>query len=120
MKPRTKLFRLLTVSFILGSLAIAPSEVFARRRRGGAFAGVPAGCSNATAQDVANCCAADGRLAHRGGNRGYEGLGMARSPEAAYRNCCYANRTDLVTVDVGYATMRNGSVVCCRRYQSKR
>lgn len=115
MNPRTKLFQLLTVSFLLGSMAIVPSEVFARRRRGGAFAGVPAGCSNKTAQDVANCCAADGRLAHRGGNPGYEGLGMAGSPEAAYRNCCYAN-SGMKTVDVGYAQMKNGQWVCCRRY----
>jgi hypothetical protein len=110
-----KSFRLLMVSVAVAALLFAPNEAFARRRRGGAFAGVPSGCSNRTAQDVANCCAADGRLAHRGGNPGYEGLGMASTPEAAYRNCCYAN-SGMKTVDVGYAKMRNGSWVCCRRY----
>lgn len=99
--------------FVLIVCACNVSE--ARRRRGGAFAGVPSGCSNTTAQDVANCCAADGRLAHRGGNPGYEGLGMASTKEAAYRSCCYAT-SGMKTVDVGYAKMRNGSWVCCRRY----
>lgn len=103
-------------SFLVFFLIVAACNVAeARRRRGGAFAGVPAGCSNTTAQGVADCCAADGRLAHRGGNPGYEGLGMASTPEAAYRNCCYAN-SGMPTVDVGYSQMRNGSWVCCRRY----
>ena len=87
-----------------------------RRSSGGSYSSVPSGHSNATAQDVANACAADGRLAHRGGNTGYEGLGMASTQDAAYRNCCYAN-SGLATVDVGYAQMSNGMWVCCRRYR---
>jgi hypothetical protein len=110
-----KSFRLLMVSVAFVALLMSPSDAFARRRRGGAWAGVPSGCSNKTAQGVADCCVADGRLAHRGGNPGYEGLGMASTPESAYRNCCYAN-SGMKTVDVGYAKMRNGSWVCCRRY----
>lgn len=93
-----------------------PSDAFARRRSYSSYSSIPAGCSNATAQDVANCCAADGRLAHRGGNTGYEGLGMGSTPEQAYQSCCYASRTDLVTVDVGYAQMPNGMWCSCRRY----
>ena len=106
----------LSVSLIvLLAIAVFAAPAEARRRRGGAFAGVPSGCSNKTAQDVADCCAKDGRLAHRGGNSGYEGLGLASTPEAAYRSCCYAN-SGMPDADVGYAQMKNGQWVCCRRY----
>lgn len=93
------------------------AEARPRRRSGGSsYSGVPAGHSNATAQAVADACAADGRLAHRGGNTGYEGLGMGPTQEAAYRSCCYAN-SGMSDVDVGYAQMSNGMWICCRRYR---
>lgn len=71
-----------------------------------------------TAQEAAEASARGG-LAHRGGNPAYEGLGCASTPEAAYKRCCYANHTGLITYDVGYAQARNGLWVCCRRYVSK-
>ena len=71
-----------------------------------------------TAQEAAEASARGG-LCHRGGNPAYEGLGCAHTPEAAYRCCCYANHTGLITYDVGYAQARNGMWVCCRRYVSK-
>lgn len=111
--------KILSVAFVAGLLvASLCGSAEARRRSYSSFSSVPAGCSNATAQDVANCCAADGRLAHRGGNRGYEGLGCGPTPESAYRSCCYAN-SGMPDADVGYAQMKNGYWVCCRRYGRK-
>ena len=71
-----------------------------------------------TAQEAAEASAAGG-LRHRGGNPSYEGLGCSSSPESAFRSCCYANHSGLVTYDVGIAQARNGLWVCCRRYVSK-
>ena len=71
-----------------------------------------------TAQEAAEASAAGG-LRHRGGNASYEGLGCASTPEQAFRSCCYANHSGLVTYDVGIAQARNGLWVCCRRYVSK-
>lgn len=79
------------------------------------FMGVPAGCHNSTAQGVAECMARCGRVGHFGGNRGYEGCGMASSPQQAYAICCYAN-SGMKTIDVGYAQGANGMWYCCRRY----
>jgi hypothetical protein len=77
---------------------------------------VPAGYSNATAQGVANVLAYHDRVGHCGGNPGYEGCGMASTPQAAYSICCYAN-SGMKTVDVGYAQGKSGMWYCCRRYQ---
>ena len=71
-----------------------------------------------TAQQAAEASAAGG-LRHRGGNPSYEGLGCSYSPESAFRSCCYANHTGLITYDVGIAQGRNGLWVCCRRYVSR-
>lgn len=71
-----------------------------------------------TAQEAAEASAAGG-LRHRGGNPSYEGLGCASTPEGAFRSCCYASHSGLVTYDVGIAQGRNGLWVCCRRYCSK-
>ena len=68
-----------------------------------------------TAQEAAQASAERG-LAHRGGNPCYEGLGCSWDPETAFRVCCYANSTNLITYDVGIAQSRNGLWVCCRRY----
>lgn len=78
--------------------------------------GVPAGMSNATAQGVAEIMAKLGRVGHCGGNRGYEGCGMASTKQGAYNICCYAN-SGMRTIDVGYAQGSNGMWYCCRRYQ---
>lgn len=73
-----------------------------------------------SAQSVADENAKAGRLRHLGGYEGcMEGIGMARTKERAYAICCYANRKDLVTVDVGYAQGRNGYWYVCRRYKRK-
>ncbi|WP_425613828.1 hypothetical protein NA78x_003672 [Anatilimnocola sp. NA78] len=72
--------------------------------------------STSTAQGVANIMASCGRVGHWGGNPGYEGCGMAGSPQAAYNSCCYAN-SGMATVDVGYAQGANGMWYCCRRYR---
>lgn len=68
------------------------------------------------AQSVADENAKAGRLRHANIAGHLEGLGMAATKEKAYRICCFANRRDLVTVDVGYAKGRNGMWFCCRRY----
>lgn len=72
--------------------------------------------STATAQGVANIMASRGVVGHFGGNSGYEGCGMASTPQAAYNMCCYAN-SGMATVDVGYAQGSNGMWYCCRRYR---
>ncbi len=72
--------------------------------------------STATAQGVANIMAARGYVGHFGGNPGYEGCGMASTPQGAYNICCYAN-SGMATVDVGYAQGANGMWYCCRRYR---
>lgn len=69
-----------------------------------------------SAQGVAEIMARTGRVGHWGGNTGYEGCGSGSSPDAAYRNCCFAN-SGMTTVDVGYAQGRNGQWYCCRRYR---
>ena len=96
----------------------ADARVFGRRRStGSTYSSVPAGCSNSTAQGVAEACAKIGGLRHMGGHAGmYEGLGMSSSKQAAYNNCCYAN-SGMKTVDVGYAQTKSGMWVCCRRYR---
>lgn len=71
---------------------------------------------NRNAQGVANLMAHYGRVGHHGGNPGYEGCGMAGSPQAAYSICCYST-SGMKTVDVGYARGANGMWYCCRRYQ---
>lgn len=71
--------------------------------------------NNGSAQAVAEACAREGRLAHRGGHYGHEGLGMASTKEGAYRNCCFAN-SGMADADVGFAQGSNGMWYCCRRY----
>lgn len=72
--------------------------------------------NTSTAQGVAEIMARTGRVGHWGGNSGYEGCGSGSSPDAAYRNCCFAN-SGMTTVDVGYAQGANGQWYCCRRYR---
>jgi hypothetical protein len=72
--------------------------------------------STATAQGVANLMASQNRVAHFGGNPGYEGCGCGASAAAAYSICCYGN-SGMATVDVGYARSASGMWFCCRRYR---
>jgi hypothetical protein len=109
-------FSRLVGALVLVLVACNVADARPRRRSTGSFAAVPAGHSNASAQDVAKACAAMGRLAHIGGNSGPEGLGMGPTRKSAYRNCCFAN-SGIPTVDVGYAQMKNGYWCCCRRYR---
>lgn len=67
-----------------------------------------------TAQGVAEACARSGRLQHHGGNGGLmEGIGMASTPDAAIRNCCFYGRIRIV--DQGVARGRNGMFFACIR-----
>ena len=107
--------------FVLAALVVAAMSAEAHawpRRRSSTSSSysAPAGADNSTAQGVAEACARMGRLSHMGGNRGYEGLGMASTREGAYRNCCYAN-SGMADADVGYAQGSNGYWYCCRRYR---
>jgi hypothetical protein len=108
-------------AFILAVVAVAvcagDAHAWPRRRSSGStYSAVPVGGDNTTAQGVAEACARTGRLAHMGGNSGYEGLGMASTREGAYRNCCFAS-SGLADADVGYAQGSNGMWYCCRRYR---
>lgn len=71
---------------------------------------------NRDAQGVANMMAARNYVGHFGGNPGYEGCGMAGSPQAAYNICCYST-SGMRDADVGFARGRNGMWFCCRRYK---
>lgn len=70
--------------------------------------------STATAQGVAEIQAAEGRMGHRGGNRGYEGVGVGNTPEAALAACC--NNGGAV-IDQGVALGRDGRWYACKRYR---
>ena len=72
--------------------------------------------NNSTAQGVADAMARNGRVAHFGGNSGYEGCGSGLTREQAYNNCCFS-RSGMLTVDVGYAQSADGRWFCCRRYR---
>ena len=111
--------RLLLVLFLLS--CAEPAMAWPRRSSSRGYStsySQPVSGDNSSAQGVAEACARRGVLAHMGGNRGYEGLGMSSTREGAYRNCCYAN-SGMSDADVGYAQMSNGMWVCCRRYGSR-
>ena len=67
-----------------------------------------------SAQGVANHMASIGRIGHFGGNSGKEGVGMASSPQAAIRNCCYYGQYPVR--DHGVAQGSNGMWYACCRY----
>lgn len=67
-----------------------------------------------TAQGVALLIVSTGRFQHFGGNRGFEGIGMGSTPEAAEQNCCYRSRW--LPRERGFARMANGLWVCVCRY----
>ena len=67
-----------------------------------------------SAQGVAESLARMGRLQHLGGNGGMmEGIGMASSPDAAIRNCCYYGQ--IAIQDQGVAQGSNGMWYACIR-----
>ena len=70
---------------------------------------------NTTAQGVAELMARSRQCKHFGGNRGYEGVGMGSTPEAALGNCCYS-RSGMRIVDQGVA-YAGGRWWACKRYR---
>jgi hypothetical protein len=71
--------------------------------------------ANTTAQGVAELMARSRQCKHFGGNRGYEGVGMGSTPEAALGNCCYS-RSGMRIVDQGVA-YAGGRWWACKRYR---
>lgn len=108
-------------AFILAALAVAvfapEAHAWPRRRSSGyssSYAAAPAGGDTSTAQGVAEACARMGRLSHMGGNGGMmEGIGMASTPDAAIRNCCYYGQIKIA--DQGVARGSNGMYFACIR-----
>ncbi len=111
--------RICLVALAVVSLC-SPAFGFGRRGRGGSYtsvqSSVPAGCSTASAQGVAEIMARTNSVGHWGGNPGYEGCGCGVTQSAAYSICCYGN-SGMATVDVGYAKSASGVWYCCRRYR---
>jgi hypothetical protein len=70
--------------------------------------------ATATAQGVAEIQAAEGRMGHRGGNRGFEGVGVGSTPEAALANCCDNGGA---VIDQGVALGADGRWYACKRYR---
>jgi len=67
-----------------------------------------------TAQGVAEALARTGDFRHLGGNGGMmEGIGMASTPEAAVRRCCYYGQIQIM--DQGVAQGPNGMWYACIR-----
>ena len=102
-----------TIILAVGLALAMNAFAYARPRRSSQI--TYAAGSNQSAQAVAEACAREGRLAHRGGHYGHEGLGMASTREGAYRACCFAN-SGMPDADVGFAQGSNGMWFCCRRY----
>lgn len=69
----------------------------------------------ATAQGVANTMARLRKMAHMGGNRTFEGVGMGATPQQALRNCCNNGRP---VIDEGVAQGSDGRWYACRRYSN--
>lgn len=104
------------IAAMLAAVPDAEARGWLRRSSGGSsYRAVPAGCSNATAQGVAECMAKLEVVAHFGGNKGYEGCGSGSTPEYAYNHTCYAN-SGMKTVDSGVAQGKSGRWYCCRRF----
>lgn len=99
---------------ILLALVASTADASPRRQASSSYAAVPAGGDTSTAQGVAETCAAMGRLAHMGGNGGMmEGIGMASTPDAAIRSCCFYGQIRIM--DQGVAQGRNGMWFGCIR-----
>lgn len=98
-------------------LSATDAEARIRGRRSSPHHSVPAGCSNATAQGVAEIMARLETVAHFGGNTyaSHEGCGSGATPEAAYNGTCFAN-SGMKTVDSGVAQGKSGRWYCCRRF----
>jgi len=112
--------RIAGIAALIAALFVATPDAEARgwlrRSRGGtSYRAVPQGCSNATAQGVAECMAKLEWVGHFGGNKGYEGCGSGSTPDSAYNNTCFAN-SGMKTVDSGVAQGKSGRWYCCRRF----
>ena len=97
------------------ALALADvAEARGRWRRSSSYGAVSAGGDTSTAQGVAETCARMGRLQHMGGHPGMkEGLGMASTPDAAVRSCCFYGQMQIL--DQGVARGANGMYFACIR-----
>jgi len=102
-------------ALLLVMLVMSDAHAIGRRRSSGSsYAAAPAGGDTSTAQGVAEACARMGRLAHMGGNGGMmEGIGMASTPAAAIRNCCFYGK--IAIQDKGVAQGSNGMWYACIR-----
>ncbi len=66
-----------------------------------------------SAQASANASANSGRMAHRGGNFRFEGVGFStRSAQAAIHNCCFWGQK--TPVEIAVSRGRNGWFACVR------
>jgi len=109
--------RLLIVATVFGMCWSWTVEAHARPRRqyqsGQPVQNAVRAVTN-SAQGVAESLARMGRLQHLGGNGGMmEGIGMASSPDAAIRNCCYYGQ--IAIQDQGVAQGSNGMWYACIR-----
>lgn len=87
-----------------------------RRSSGSVYQAAPAGADLSTAQGAANAMAAAGRMAHFGGNPGYEGVAFSTtSADDAITRCCYWGTMPVAEIGVArgaagwYACVRYGS-----------
>ena len=104
----------LVLAFV--GLVCGVAEARPRRGRSSGYNAAPAGGDTSTAQGVAEIMARTGHMGHYGGNSGYEGVGMAATPEAALANRCYS-RSGMAVVDQGVARGANGMWFACKRYR---
>lgn len=97
---------------------VCEAKVFGRRKSTGSSYGNANGVDTSCAQGIANAMALRNWVGHfgLGGTGLFEGCAMASTKQAAYNNCCFS-RSNMKTVDVGYAQGKNGMWFCCRRYQ---
>ena len=66
-----------------------------------------------SAQASANASASTGRMAHRGGNYAYEGVGFStRSAQDAIHNCCFWGKR--TPVEIAVSRGKNGWFACVR------
>lgn len=108
---------ILRLCSVLLAVVVAADYAEARPRRrshGSSTYAAPAGADTSSAQGVAEACARMGRLQHMGGHPGMmEGLGMASTPEAAIRRCCFYGQISIL--DQGTARGANGMWYACIR-----
>jgi hypothetical protein len=105
----------LAIALMLALACCSAAEARPRRQSSRSYStySAPSG-DTSTAQGVAEACARRGVLAHMGGNGGMmEGIGMASTPDAAIRSCCFYGRIQIM--DQGVAQGSNGMWFACIR-----